>query len=294
MHLRTLPNGQKVYSLIIQDGLSRVLLSDEVCLSKGALDAVLILLKAFARWGLPEQILSDNAKAFTSLLYTLSMATLRIGVRYSSPGKPWENPFAESMVGILRVYFYPRIQRQKSIAGIQRVVTEQASYYNQRRHWEFRRDEVQTPEGKLGTARGRPLPDDFELSVLDISQRRPRTVDGQGRISFKRYRLYVHAQLEKQRVEICQCIDSLVVIYRSRPVVSYQCTRIKREIKSVQNMPVFHQHRKIEASKQLELFDLSGYELRYVTRRRSYQKRRLKVDAIQLTIDEILRPKRKR
>jgi len=51
MHLRTLPDGQKVYSLVIVDGMSRVLLSDEVCLSKGARDAVLILLRAFARWG---------------------------------------------------------------------------------------------------------------------------------------------------------------------------------------------------------------------------------------------------
>ena len=48
MHLRTLPGGQKVYSLVIVDGMSRVLLSDEVCSSKGARDAVLILLRAFA------------------------------------------------------------------------------------------------------------------------------------------------------------------------------------------------------------------------------------------------------
>jgi hypothetical protein len=186
----------------------------------------LLLLKAFAKWGRPEQILSDNAKAFTSLLYTLTMATLSIGVRYSTPSKPWENPFAESMVGILRVYFYPRIQHQKSIAGVQKVVTEQTGYYNQRRHWEFRRDEVQTPLGKLGTTRGRPLPSDFELSVLAISKRSSRTVGGQGWISFKRYRLYVHCELSTQRVEIRECIDSLVVIYQSRPVVSYQCMGI--------------------------------------------------------------------
>jgi hypothetical protein len=37
MHLRTLPDGQKIYSLIIVDGMSRMLLSDEVCFSKGFL-----------------------------------------------------------------------------------------------------------------------------------------------------------------------------------------------------------------------------------------------------------------
>ncbi len=92
MHLRTLPNGQKVYSLIVLDGFSRVLLSDEICLSKGAREACLILLRAFARWGLPEEILSDNGGAFISLLYRLLLGVLRVKVSYTNPGCPWENP----------------------------------------------------------------------------------------------------------------------------------------------------------------------------------------------------------
>ena len=80
MHLRTLRDGQKVYSLIVLDGFSRVLLSDEICLSKGAREACLILLRAFAQWGLPEEILSDNAGAFISLLYRLLLGVLRVKV----------------------------------------------------------------------------------------------------------------------------------------------------------------------------------------------------------------------
>lgn len=71
MHRLTLKNGTKIYSLIVLDGWSRVLLCDEVIQSKGAREVCVIRLKAFANWGLPEAILSDNAKAFTSLLYTL-------------------------------------------------------------------------------------------------------------------------------------------------------------------------------------------------------------------------------
>jgi len=89
MHLRTLPNGQKVYSLIVLDGFSRVLLSDEICLSKGAREACLVLLRAFAQWGLPEEILSDNAGAFISLLYRLLLGVLRVKVSYTTPGCPW-------------------------------------------------------------------------------------------------------------------------------------------------------------------------------------------------------------
>ena len=294
MHLLTLPNGQKVYSLIVLDGLSRVLLSDEICLSKGALDAVRILLKTFAQWGLPEQILSDNAKAFTSLLYTLVMATLRIKVRYTTPGKPWENPFAESMVGKERVYFYPHLQRQKSVSGISTIYTGKTAYYNQRRHWEFRKDEVQTPLDKLGNARGRPLPEDFSLSLLAVSKRSPRTVDGQGRISFKRYRLYVHRDLLRQCVEIRECLDSLVVIYQSGAVVSYECQRNRREIASVENAPVFHDNRAIEKSPQLELFDETAFStpLRYVQKRpRNRKRKRIPTDAIQLLIEGLNCPR---
>ncbi len=49
MHLKTLKNGQKVYSLIVVDGWSRFLVSDEIVLSKGARDACVILLSAFAK-----------------------------------------------------------------------------------------------------------------------------------------------------------------------------------------------------------------------------------------------------
>ena len=124
MHLRTLPNGQKVYSLVIVDGMSRVLLSDEVCLSKSAHDAVSVLLHAFRHWGLPEEILSDNAGAFISMLYRLLLAMLQVKISYITPGCPWENAYAESLISTLRVYHYPHIQRQRSVAGVQRVYSE--------------------------------------------------------------------------------------------------------------------------------------------------------------------------
>jgi transposase InsO family protein len=224
MHLRTLPNKQKVYSLIVLDGFSRVLLSDEICLSKGAREACLILLRAFAHWGLPEEIVSDNGGAFISLLYRLLLGVLRVKVSYTTPGCPWENPFAESFIGTLRAYFYPHMQRQKTVAGVQRVYVEKTDYYNHRVHWEFRHDEVKTPLVKLGFAKGRSMPEDFELRLLATGKRFTRTVDGQGRISWKRYRLYVRAELKKEKIEVREFFDSLVIVYQSGTVVSYECT----------------------------------------------------------------------
>jgi hypothetical protein len=284
MHLRTLSDGQKVYSLIVLDGFSRVLLSDEICLSKGARDACLILLRAFAQWGLPGEIVSDNGGAFISLLYRLLLGVLRVKVSFITPGCPWENPFAESFIGTLRAYFYPHMQRQRTAAGIQRIYTEKADYYNHRVHWEFRHDEVKTPIGKLGSTAGRPLPEDFELRFLATGKRSTRTVDGQGRISWKRYCLYVRLELRKEKVEIREFFDSLVIVYQSGTVASYACTHERSEITSVHNTPVFHDHPGTEPSTQLELFDLSQFPLRYVSRRPPNQKH-LHESATQLVME---------
>ncbi len=132
MHLRTLKNGQKVYSLLIIDGMSRVLLSDEICLSKSARDACLILLRTFMRWGLPDEIISDNAKAFTSFLYTTLLGALSVQVSHITPGCPWENPYAESLIGTLRAYLYPHVQRKKVVAGVYSIYSEKVDYYNNR------------------------------------------------------------------------------------------------------------------------------------------------------------------
>ncbi len=258
---------QKVYSLIVLDGFSRVLLSDEICLSKGARETCLVLLRALAHWGLPEEILSDNGGAFISLLYRLFLGVLRVKMSYTTPECPLENPFAESFIGTLRAYFHPHMQRQRTAAGIQRVYTEKTDYYNHRIHWEFRNGEVKTPLGKLKSAKGRSLLDDFELRFLATGKRFTRTVDGQGRISWKRYRLYIRTEMKKERIEIREFFDSLVVIYKSGTMVSYACTHERSQVASVSNTPVFHDHPGIEPTRQLELFDLSRFQLRYVSRR---------------------------
>ena len=132
------------------------------------------------------------------------------------------------------------------------------------------------------------MPEKFELSYLATGKRFTRKVSGQGRISWKRYGLYVRIELAKSEVEIREYIDSLVVTYQSGTVVSYQCLRERNQIKSVENNPVFHQHSQINDSPQLELFDLKGYELRYVSKRLKIARRRYEVDATQLLIGERL------
>ena len=192
---------------------------------------------------------------------------LQVKISFTTPGHPWENGHAESLIGTFRAYMYPHIQRQKTDGGVQRVYTEKTDYYNHRVHWAFRHDEVKTPLGKLGSAIGRPLPEDFELSLLATGKRFTRTVDGQGRISWKRYRLHVRLELRKEKVEIQEFFDSLVITYQDGAVASYVCSHERSQIASIPNTPVFHDHPEIKPSAQLELFDFSRFRLCYVSRR---------------------------
>ncbi len=164
------------------------------------------------------------------------------------------------------------------------MYTEKTGYYNHRVHWEFRYDEVKTPLGRLQSAKGRPLPEDFELSLLATGKRFTRTVDGQGRISWKRYRLYIRVELKKEEIEIQEFFDSLVITYQSGAVATYACTHERSKIASISDAPIFHDHPEIETSQQLELFDLSQFQLRYVSRRPPNRKH-LRGNAVQLLIE---------
>ncbi len=141
------------------------------------------------------------------------------------------------------------------------MYAEKIDYYNHRVHWAFQNDEVKTPLGKLGAIKGRLLPDNFELSLLATGKRFTRVVDEQGRISWKRYRLYIRVELKKERVEIQEFFDSLVVTYQNGSVVTYACSHERSQIASISNTPVFHDHPGIQSSAQMELFELSQFQL---------------------------------
>jgi hypothetical protein len=85
------------------------------------------------------------------------------------------------------------------------------------------------------------MPYDFELKMLATGKRFKRTVDGQGMISWKRYRLYVKVELKKEKIEIREFFDSLVVVYHSGTIVSYECSHEKSDVSSILNTPVFHE-----------------------------------------------------
>ena len=68
-------------------------------------------------------------------------------------------------------------------------------------------------------------------------------------------------------MKIQEFFDSLVITYQSGSVITYACSHERNQIASIFNTPVFHDHPEIKPSAQLELFDFSQFQLRYVSRR---------------------------
>ena len=64
-------------------------------------------------------------------------------------------------------------------------------------------------------------------------------------------------------------------------MVTYACSHERSQVASVSDIPVFHDHPGIEATRQLELFDVSQFQLRYVSRRPP-NRRHPRGDAVQL------------
>ena len=77
----------------------------------------------------------------------------------------------------------------------------------------------------------------------------------------------MRVELRKEKIEIREFFDSLVIIYHSGTVVSYECDHEGSTVSSLSNTPVFHKHPEIEATTQLEFFDMSQFQLCYVSRR---------------------------
>jgi len=81
--------GQWLYSILIFDGFSRAIVG-EGCFDRQNFSRVAqVFRQAIARWGLPEDVVSDNAKVFVALSPCLE----KLEVRWSpiQKGHPWQD-----------------------------------------------------------------------------------------------------------------------------------------------------------------------------------------------------------
>ena len=89
-------NGSRFRILTLIDEHTRESLAIHAAWSIRALDVILVLEAAIARYGVPEHLRSDNGPEFIAYAIVDWLAEQSIKTIYITPGSPWENGQIES------------------------------------------------------------------------------------------------------------------------------------------------------------------------------------------------------
>jgi len=95
-------DGRKLRFLTIIDEHTRRCLVIEVRRSFKATDVVAILQAAFAQYGMPAFLRSDNGSEFIAQAVKAWLEEMDVHTHYIDPASPWQNAFGESFNGTLR------------------------------------------------------------------------------------------------------------------------------------------------------------------------------------------------
>lgn len=127
-------DGRKLRFLTVVDEHTRRGLAVEVRRSFRSADVLDVLERAFARFGAPAYLRSDNGSEFIAYAVKTWLEKVGVATHYIDPASPWQNAFGESFNGTLRREFLNR----ELFASLPeaRVLTEGwLRYYNiERRH----------------------------------------------------------------------------------------------------------------------------------------------------------------
>jgi len=131
-------NGQQVYLLVVLDDFSRFCIGIHFCESAETQTVVQAMIGDFDRYGMPQEILTDNATAFTTVwqnsIGQLSAYLSSVGVRHTliSAYYPESNGKAEAFIKILST----ECLQMKDFASVQELsafIVRFVTYYNQYR-----------------------------------------------------------------------------------------------------------------------------------------------------------------
>jgi putative transposase len=95
-------NGSRFRILTLIDEHTRESLAIHGAWSIRAVDVIMVLEAAIARYGAPEHLRSDNGPEFIAYAIVGSSAQQKIKTIYITPGSPWENGHIESFHDKLR------------------------------------------------------------------------------------------------------------------------------------------------------------------------------------------------
>jgi transposase InsO family protein len=125
-------DGRKLRFLTLEDEHNRRGLALEARRSFKAMDVLAALEAAFARYGMPAFLRSDNGPEFIAKAVKTWLAKMKVRTHYIDPGSPWQNAFGESFNGTLRREHLNR-EVFASLEEARVLAASWLRYYNQER-----------------------------------------------------------------------------------------------------------------------------------------------------------------
>jgi transposase InsO family protein len=254
------------YSVTVIEGYSREILAATASEYQDTVAILQILAPAFASYGKPRGIVSDNGSVFTSEAYTTLLRTLDIEICYIEKGKPWENLIEAQFKVQLRLAD-AHFEQAQTFAEIQERHAAFVETFNTTLHWAHRErpDGLRTPAAVLAWVRG----GEIDLDALHRALRHlqlERTVDRRGYVSIQRFYLYAERGLARRRVSIW-LYDGRLQIQEKEILLAQYAYRWERKTGRISALEQPRVFRTAFASAQLELWELDDEQWRKVRER---------------------------
>jgi hypothetical protein len=221
---------RKVHPLTVLDDHSRFLLALRTCLDVTMASAWAVLWATFGEFGLPEELLCDNAfgTQFPGLptLSWFEARLIRLGIRptHGRPYHPQTQGKVERLHGTLEKEVWPYIDRA-TVAGFDRELQRwRTEVYNVLRPHEALGGQV-----PLSHFRPSPRPRPSQLPEVSYAPGSvTRAVAKGGDISWQGYRILVGAGVSGERVRLEEREREIVVFYCAKQV---RCLPLEQLVK---------------------------------------------------------------
>lgn len=262
-------DGQWVYSICLMEGYSRTILAGMASEYQDEIAILQLLHAAFAQYGRPEAIVSDNGSVFRADAYKELLAKLVVQPCYIEKRQSWQN-LIESQFNIQRLYLDMKLENANSLEEIQTEHVKFIHLFNTTRHGahENRADGRRTPMAVLDGAMGRPIAgNDLENAFRHLQFL--RVVNHHGLVSVQRFYIYAERGLANKRVSIWIHQGKLQVEHQKTLLAQYAC-KLNRESRTLKSVTKPHLYQTPFASAQLELFELDERQWQKIYHRPPY------------------------
>jgi hypothetical protein len=189
--------GQWLYSILIFDGYSWAIVRAGCVERQNLSQVVQVCHQAMARWGTPEEVVSDHGQVFVALSPCLD----QLAIRWSPivRGHPWQN-LAEGGFAVQRRMLDAYVVGCTTHADVYRQHAQFVQDYQFWGHWAHKRTDAQeriyylSPEVILGQTRGRAL-DPVRLRRVFRLRQWTRQVREYGQIRLHNFGVYAEQAL---------------------------------------------------------------------------------------------------